>query len=564
MASSSSCKDVCTLCKDDDVSSQALTWCTECEVFLCMDCDNHHKKSRSSKYHTTMHTEDYHKLPAFMQKISSQCKEHNKKFELFCTFHACPCCVQCVTKHHKCQDMKPLSDILTNVKASVSVQLLEKDLKVLTENLDESVKYLKSRINENNLQKTKAIEKIRTMRKSIDDFLNRLEQQTFDDLESNHSKLESNINTLLKQIEDRSVKIHKLQDEYFKMTQYATELQMYFGLTEMEKITSIATTYIENVESGDYLKENNLEIKISSALQSILQDVKSFGDINITSSPSTVQIKAGRKDQAQQLVHTVPEVNQIKPSLLKTVTMPGKIGSVTIYACRILHDGSFLIIDHKKDRLLLFNNEGILMRTVVTFEVNPYDLCIVRNNTVAISLGTLKQAVLVDIENNKIIKRIELSHNCGGVTSDGQILFVISALDDKCTIVNLTDMSHKIIGVGGSFISLFKEKIYCTNSREDKVSCFKTTGEPLWTFMHKDIKYPNGIALDIYGFVYVASFRSNKIVAVSPDGKTSKTILSEADGIVGPIGIDIKRDTGMIIVSSRISSKRQNIFVFKI
>ncbi|XP_063427104.1 uncharacterized protein LOC134710649 [Mytilus trossulus] len=561
---SSFCKEVCTLCKDDDVSNQAVIWCTECEVFLCMDCDNHHKKSRSSKYHTTMPTEDFHKLPAFMQKISSQCKEHNKKFELFCTFHACPCCVQCVTKHQKCQDMRPLSDILTNVKASVSVQLLEKDLKVLTENFEEIVKYLNSRLNENKFQKTKAIEKIRAVRKSLDDYLNKLEQQIVDDLEYNHSKLKSNINTLLKQIEDRSVKIHKLQAEYFLMTQYATELQMYFGLTEMEKITSLATTYIENLESDDYLKENNLEIKISSALQSILQDVKLFGDVNITTSPSTVQIKAGRNDQAQHSVDTVPEVDQIKVSLLKTVIMPGKIGSVTIYACSILQDSNFLILDHKKRRLLLFNNEGLLMRTVVTFEVNPYDLCIVRKNTVAISLGTLKQTVLVDIENNKIIKTIELSHNCGGVTGDGQILFVISALDDQCTLVNLTDMSHKVIGVGGSFISLFKGNIYCTSSRQDKVSCFKTTGERLWTFKHKDIECPNGIALDINGFVYVASFKSNKIVAVSPDGKTCKTILSEADGIVSPIGIDINRDTRMMIVSSRMSSKRQQIFVFKV
>ncbi|CAC5355936.1 unnamed protein product [Mytilus coruscus] len=292
---SSSCKDICTLCQDDDVSSQAVTWCTECEVFLCIDCDNHHKKSRTSKYHKTVSTEDYHKLPSFMQEISSQCQEHYKKFELYCTFHACPCCVQCVTKHQKCQEMKSLSDILTNVKSSASVQQLEKDLKILKENFKEIVKFFKSRIDENNIQKIKAIEEIRLMRKSIDDYLNRLEQQILDDLESKHSKLISNMSTLLKQIEHRSAKIHKLQEEYFKMTQYATELQIYLGLSEIDKTTSEAAKYIENLESGDQLKGNSLDIKISTALQSILQDVKSFGDINITTSLSTVQIKAGQK-----------------------------------------------------------------------------------------------------------------------------------------------------------------------------------------------------------------------------------------------------------------------------
>ncbi|CAC5370708.1 unnamed protein product [Mytilus coruscus] len=183
--SSSSCKDTCSLCQDDVVPSQAVTWCTEFDVFLCMDCDKHHKKSPSSKCHKIMSTEDYHKLPAFMQEKSSQCQKHNKKFELYRgSFHTCPCCVQRVTKHQKCQDIKPLSDIITNVKSPVSVQQIEKDLKVLKENFDKIVKYFKRRIDKNNMQKTAANEVLRTTRKSIDDYLNRLEQQILGDLES--------------------------------------------------------------------------------------------------------------------------------------------------------------------------------------------------------------------------------------------------------------------------------------------------------------------------------------------------------------------------------------------
>ncbi|XP_071149491.1 protein wech-like [Mytilus edulis] len=545
--------DYCTLCNDDGTSTEAVRWCIECEVFLCTDCEKHHKKSRSSKAHNTMSTKDYHNLPKFMQDISSQCRNHKKKYELYCSFHACPCCVTCITdKHQKCQEMKPLSDVLKQVKSSASVQLFEKDLKDVKENLEEIIKYLNRRINTSTEQKTKAAEQIRSMRKSIDDFLDKLEQKVLDDLETKQSKLKSKMNTLLQQLKTQSNQMSQLQREFSKMTQYATELQMYVGLREIEKTTSEAAKYLDDLKSGGQLDEVNLELTISSKLQSILKDVKSFGDININTSPFTLQLQAGRKDQAQYLVHTTPTIEQIKPSFLRQLTIPQDRKNIAICACTILPDGKYLIFDGNYYRLLLFSNDGMFKREVVKFTGGSSDTCFVRTNTVAVALKK-QQIALVDVEKNKIFKSINISHSCDTVASDGQMLVVSSW--EKSTIVNLNDESHTILeGVMAGKIALFKGNIYCTNDSENKVCCYKSTGEPLWTFQHHDIVYPQGITLDKNGFVYVVSWNNNRVVVVSPDGKTCKTILSEADGISTPWAIDINRESGIVIVSSKISS----------
>ncbi|CAG2225953.1 unnamed protein product [Mytilus edulis] len=542
----SSVQKPCTICHDDGISNSAVTWCTECEFFFCGDCDKTHSKSHLSKHHKTMSAEDYQKLPTFMQEISSQCRDHKKKYELYCSFHACPCCVQCVTdKHKKCQEMKPLSDILQQVKSSASVQLFEKDLKNVKENLDTAIKYMKTRISTINTQKTKAVEEIQYMRKSINDYLNKLEQDILNDLESKHSKLKSNMASLVQQMEQRASQINLMQSQFTKMTQYATELQMYIGLREIEKTTAQAAKYIEDLESGDHFIEKNLKVKISTALQTILQDVKSFGDIDINTTTSTLKIKAGRKDQAQHLVPKVPGIEQIKPSLLTKLTIPEDMKSLSITACLILPD-NFIILDQKKYQLLLFSNDGIFIRQIVTFTETPYDACFVRNNTVAVTLGPTTKTALVDIEKNTVIQTIKLSHGCFGVASDGKTL-VISDSDSQCTTVNLNDMSHTIKGMGGS-------------------DC---TGEPVWTYQHQDIARPRGLTLDKNGFVYIASFRNNSIMVVSPDGKTCKTILSEADGIKDPWAIDINRETGMMIVSSKTfdynsCTHYETAFVYKI
>ncbi|XP_063426403.1 uncharacterized protein LOC134710127 [Mytilus trossulus] len=551
----SSVKQFCTICHDDGISNSAVTWCTECEIFFCEPCQKPHSKSRLSKNHKTMSAENYQKIPTFIREISSQCKDHRKKFELYCSYHACPCCVQCTTdKHQKCHDMKPLSDILKQVKSSASVQLLETDLKDVKENLDTAIKYLKTRISTINTQKKKAIEEIQKTRKSIADYLNKLEQTILDDLEFKHSKLKLSMTTLVEQMEQRASKMKQIQSEFTEMTKHATELQMYIGLREIEKTTSQTAKYIEDLESGDSFYEKNLEVKISSALRSILKDVKSFGDVKMNTASSTLQIKTGRNYQAQHLVPKGPGIDHIKLSFSKTLIIPEDMRTLEINATLILPNGKFVILDSNKSQLLMFSNEGIFIREIVTFTDGPNGACFVSQNTVAVTLGNRKQTTLVDIEKNAIIERIEFPHECEGVASDGKTL-VISEDGGQITTVNLNDKSQTILEViGTDCISLFQGKIYCAVYLESKVYCYKITGEPLWTFQHQYIAKPAGITLDMNGFVYIVSNENESIVVVSPDGKTCKKILSEADGIDDPWAIDINRETGMMIVSSEISN----------
>ncbi|CAC5391101.1 unnamed protein product [Mytilus coruscus] len=268
----------------------------------------------------------------------------------------------------------------------------------------------------------------------------------------------------------------------------------------------------------------------------------------------------------QQCAPNVCGIEQIKPSLLRRLTIPKDIKSLgIIWACLVLPDGKFIIIDHNKKRLHLFSNEGIYIRKIVTFKEYPNNACFVSNNTVAVTLEA-NQMALVDVEKNKIINTTKLSHKCYGVASDGKTLVISS--DDKSTRVNLIDMSQTILEgvVKLKSISLFQGNIYGTVFYEDQVRCYTSTGEPLWTFQSHDIDYSGGLALDKNGFVFIASYENNKIVVVSPDGKASKTIVSEADGIKSPVAIDINRETEMMIVSSDISddSCDQTAFVYKI
>ncbi|VDI48092.1 Hypothetical predicted protein [Mytilus galloprovincialis] len=225
------------------------------------------------------------------------------------------------------------------------------------------------------------------------------------------------------------------------------------------------------------------------------------------------------------------------------------------------------ILDDLESKHSKFKSKLVNLVQQMEKQTSPDDGCFVRNNIVAVTLGPTNETALVDVEKNQIIENISLSHYCRGVASDGKVL-IISCGIASTMIVNLKDMSHTILyGVQTSRISIFQGHIYGTIWFEGKVSCYKSTGELLWTFVSDDIKNPRGLTVDKNGFVYLTCEGNNNVVVVSQDGKTCKTILSEADGIKHHREIDINRKTGTMIVSSRIGDNRSSYdsaFVYKI
>ncbi|XP_071141821.1 uncharacterized protein [Mytilus edulis] len=545
-------KDFCTLCKEDNVTTDAVTWCTECDVFLCVECEKHHKRSQTSKDHKTISAENYHELPSFIKATSNLCKIHGKKFELYCSFHACACCVHCTTdKHKSCQTMKPLSEILKQVKSSAAVRLLEKDVKDLNENFDDIMEYLRNRISTNAKQKTEAIQSIRLMRKSIDDHLNKLEQQLLKDLETEHSKLKFKMETLLREADKRAKQIRKLQNEFSNMTKYATELQTYVCLTEIEKITSKEANYIEYIKRGPDLNELNFHVTMSPTLASILRDVESFGKITVDTRPCNVVANAGRTDQAQHLP-PIPTIGQIKPSFSNTLKVLHYVGGMLFVDSCILSDGNCVVLDAVRKSLLMFRNDGTFISCILSFKKKPTSVCFVKNGTMAVSFYKSCAVALVDIEQSKVIRDFEFSHPCGGISSDGQVMVIAKPTTKNFIVMNLQDYStKKLRGINLHHISMFMGNIYGTNLWKNTVSCYKLCGEMLWTYKSQDIDKPLGIALDKNGFIYVACRNSNNIVVVAPDDKSSRAVLNQDNGIMNPRSISIDNESGIMLVTSQ-------------
>ena len=535
---------ICILCKQENEA----TWCMECD-------------------HITIVSEEYHKLPSFMKETSNLCKDHDTKYELYCSGHKCACCSECILDtHDKCQDIQLLLEINRNINSSDSIPFLDEDLKNLGKKFEQIIEYLHNRIRTNKNQKTQILKEIKSVRKSIDDYLDKIEGQIRDELQSKHSKIQSKMEDLVKQVEQHSKQIVHLQEDFLKMSIYATSWQTYIGLKEIKKASSQESKYIEDLESKGNFDKHNLHVNISSALQSVLTDVKSFGDISITNQPYSSNVKVIIGDEVQHSVPKIPCMEQIKPTFLNTLKFPGR-QKYLMMKLLVLDDGKFLALENHQKSLMLFGTDGYCWRNVVKFSQDdfPFNFCNISNNIVAVSLYYKHQVILVDIEKNKTIETIDMPGACCDISCNGQTLAISLSDDAKIILLNLQDKSSKIIeAVQLTHLVLFKENIYCTACGTHEVFCYKDTGEHVWTVKNSDIDIPVGIAVDMNGFVYIASVGNNSIVQLSPDGKSQKTILNEKDGIIYPNAFDINRKAGLMIVSSQTSYCTDEAFVYKI
>ncbi|CAG2215039.1 unnamed protein product [Mytilus edulis] len=155
-----------------------------------------------------------------------------------------------------------------------------------------------------------------------------------------------------------------------------------------------------------------------------------FGNISISISPSTHQVKTRRKDQAQQLATNIPDLEQIKPFRMYAMTIPDRIFPLFIRACVVLPDDTFIILDNSQ--LLLFSKNVCFLRKIYNaFRDFPLDVCYLRTNIVTVALWSAKKIPLVDVEKNRIIKIVRLSYKYNGVGVDDNMMVVSS--DEKST-----------------------------------------------------------------------------------------------------------------------------------
>lgn len=129
-----------------------------------------------------------------------------------------------------------------------------------------------------------------------------------------------------------------------------------------------------------------------------------------------------------------------------------------------------MFVDRYNKCLLLFNDAGEFVRTVVTAKSELNDVCYLTENKVAVT-DTNRGILMIDVKKNLIVKQEHEEVTNGdiinGICTFKQMIFVKVVLN---TVLVLDFEFHvknriEIIGQGILSITVFRDKLYCADSK---------------------------------------------------------------------------------------------------
>ncbi|CAG2226924.1 unnamed protein product [Mytilus edulis] len=549
----------CDVCAGQSISKQAVKWCPECEEAYCSECIKHHGIAKATKDHSVIAVENYLKLPPFVLETKHHCSKHGSRFQNYCRSHETPCCKRCIdTDHKKCSDLPPLDDVIYDAKSSVAFVDIEERLHSLKKFFSELIKEKEGNLNEIKLQRETIEKQIRKMRIEINQRLDILEKEVMHKLSNQENHHQRNIEKISKQMKVQSSRIEDLLENMEPIKQYASNLQTFLTTKEIDRELYKTEREVEVLCKDDSLNRYGMSFIKDDKLGNLIGGLKSFGKISNTCQQTEIVYAKSKVKQAQIVAVPCKNFENMNLVLQKKVVVPrpGNNGYGLVRGCVVLQNKNVLFSywNGNNGCLSLLDEHGseifVLKADKLGFE--PDHIAVIDDKTIAITTDdSSKSIVIFNFETQKISKVIETEHEHLSGISCFENTLIYSCGTEGLEMRSLDTGNVCPLKFGSyapdEYVTVFKSKIYSTDSLSDTVTCYDMEGKIHWRWQNQDeIRKMRGVAVDNKSNVCVAGVDSGRIAIISPDGKHFKSFKPE--GIEEPRTIFFDRRTNTFLL----------------
>ncbi|XP_071148327.1 E3 ubiquitin-protein ligase TRIM71-like [Mytilus edulis] len=549
----SSNTSLCGICSLRQITRTSEHWCPECEEGLCEECKEHHKLLKATRRHEPIPITSYKSLPSYINDIKQSCVYHNEQYQIYCNEHALPLCLQCINDHSKC-DVVSLEKVISNVKTSGQYLDLESRLDDLLQDIERIKKSREANVTDIETLRVQHVKEIKQIRVEINNHLDNLEKQILKELEEKEWQCKESIQKVLLPVKERKTTITQCQLNFKSIQEHASDLQTFIGMRDLEVKVNENEQYLQSLIDTKGFGHLELVYKVDTNVQNILNNLKSFGSIEIKNHISDIELTRAKDKQAQIQVattrRTVNDVKLIQQKKITTIVM-------AVRGCCMSREGDFLFTDHALHSLCVIKLDGTLEYKMSVDSSYGFDITFVDDNNVAITSGDSPKKTgidIINIENRSKIKFINLPGCSYGITHDHDSLFVCVGGRGIYKVNSADYTTSHVISCElpwGSYISVFNKKIYFTNGDSNSVACCDHNGARVWTFKdYSVLKEPRGIAVDNDGNVLIVGESSSNVVIISKDGTHHKEILTKGDGLLKPTAIFFDKQNKKLLVTN--------------
>ncbi|VDH91968.1 Hypothetical predicted protein [Mytilus galloprovincialis] len=549
----------CGPCNVDDVTKNAWRWCTSCEEGLCEDCEHVHRRSKASRNHQVISIEDYSKIENI--SISQVCEHHAENLEWFCKMHDEILCVACVpSKHKACSDVVPISEISAKSRQSASLFDLEETIEGTLKNVTLCIKNRESATKELEKQEMAVKSMVLQTRTKINVHLDKLQEKLLHELRSTSQTCKSKYMKILRKLKSTEEMLTKLREDTKHMKQFSSDIQVFLGTRQINKRITHEIESIKNEICS--AKDYELKVSIESLIEKLSKDVEEFGKIIVSESATNLDFRDPKFDQAQieMNVPTSRNISDIKLQLIKSFQIK-ETTELKVTGCVILPNGILLLANNtRENKLIMYSDTGKHIRDIQV-SGKPFDIAVIDLDRIVVTYGDESYIEIMNSNTFNVEKKISLQNSCLGISHEDGKLFVANG--NGIQVIGLSGKEMKTlkeVSKGIFYIKSTRDKIFYTDFNTQKIHCCHLNGKELWQRKIDSIVFPLGITLDNYHNVYVVCYSSHNLTTIQPDGKDSKTLLAESDGLMLPQTVCYDNVKGTLIICS----DGKNVALYKV
>jgi DNA-binding beta-propeller fold protein YncE len=459
-----------------------------------------------------------------------------------------------VENHKDCKEVTVLGNLTKNVKTSTMFNETEHLIKEMFENIGKIRQNRETNSSFVKEQKRIIQDEIQELRTKVNNHLDKLQENMMKELIELEKQVTEETRELLVSLDKKQKKLIEYQTNIVNIKKYASELQTFIAVKQIEKDVETHDTCLQSLVNSDSLNQTKLTYKIDTGLKNITTSIQKFAKVIVESKPCEVVFVRRKDKQAQMMVADLSppmSVENIQLNLKQKINIKG----TNIRGCSLLPDGRMVFSCYRSRTVRFINKEGIESFQISKDNTGSFDTVYIKDiNSVAVSSGYGHNPCIdiIDIESKKVMTTISMDTLIIGMTVRGRTIYYC-AQSKGLKMLNLSDRSVSDIISSDmsnvSYVATSGDKLYYTNTTTHTVTCCDLHGTTQWKFKDQRVlQFPYGISVDNDGNVYVAGYFSNNVMVISPDGQRHRELLSSKDGLVNPCVLDYDKSTNRLLV----------------
>ncbi|CAG2230475.1 unnamed protein product [Mytilus edulis] len=345
----------------------------------------------------------------------------------------------------------------------------------------------------------------------------------------------------ISEVEGRTKSLKEIKANLPTVMSHASKLQSFLCIHQIEQQVNKCLRYIEDCDTDERVGEFDIKLAQNCKLENILSKFKSLeslGEVIVTRTEHSLYGGIGRI----QAGYISPQSIIMNKLTMNIGTKIEKNRKRKISDMISLMDGRVIQVEQHRNVNLVFSDGK--SHTPLLIPDNAYSISQINFDTIAISYPSENFIKIFNMKNEKVTKVIPLDKDCWGLSFANNSL-AVGLSRNEIRIIDLEGDVLKSLQVQSE--SNLCNVVYCddriiySDYEGHAIYCINVSGKKIWQFK-QDLREPQGLCTDRFGNIIVTDGASNRIIVVASDGRGSKELISEEDGLKDPMCICFKRN----------------------